>query len=387
MSNSVKFLTYSILFTGIYSVLRWSALNNTGINSTFFWWAIQILVLYTFYKLRYLGFKDKWLDCYFIYVIISFLYGIHMSENYWHYKSLVQNTMFLLMPLAIYPFESPRLLHAVLSCWFKRGLVVLVCLSPFLYSDAWGNYLAPFCLLALFYKDLPKKWRYLTILAFIIILTLGWASRSSIIRLSAALLIGISFAWKNSRDFILKHLKKIFYIFSILPVIFFVLGVTNVFNIFRIDKELNLSQKYEVFRSDKELSGSKLDDTRTFLYVEVLSSAIKNHYIIQGRSPARGYDTIKFADAIREASGGALSDDERPSSETCILNIFTYMGVIGVILFAMLFLKSAYMSIWYSRNYFVKIIALFVLFRWCYSWIEELTLFSINFLILWVILV
>ncbi len=39
---------------------------------------------------------------------------------------------------------------------------------------------------------------------------------------------------------------------------------------------------------------SALVDTRTFLYAEEIQSAIKNNYIIIGRSIARGYDSLFF---------------------------------------------------------------------------------------------
>lgn len=145
MYNSIKFLSYSILLISIYSVIQWSALFNTILNNTFFWWLLQALILYNFYILKNKSTKRiQILKVFLIYVIISFLYGIYMSNNYWHYKNLIRNFMVYLMPLCVYAFINPQHLYIVLKIWFKKAWIVLLCLSPFLYSDAWGNFLTPF---------------------------------------------------------------------------------------------------------------------------------------------------------------------------------------------------------------------------------------------------
>lgn len=381
MQKSVRFLSYSILLISVYSVLQWSSLSATVLNNTFCWWFIQALILYNFYKFREI--KEKVLSIFLVYVVFSFLYGLYMAENYWHYKFLVRNFMIYLMPMSIYVFVYPSRVQSVLRIWFKKALILLICISPFIYSDAWGNYLTPFCLFALFYHLLPLKWRYITILAFIVTFTLGWASRSCTIRFSVAFIIGILFMWKSSRNILLKHLKKIYVVFSLTPIVFFILATTNVFNILNIDEDFGLSQKYEIFQSDKEKSGSALEDTRTLVYIEVLNSALKNHYIIQGHSLARGYESVIFNDDINESSGGLLKG-ERPGCETCILNVFTYMGIIGVILYMLIFLRATFLAISRCNNSYIKIVALFVLFRWIYSWIEELAFFNITYLMLWI---
>ncbi len=383
MQKSLHFLSYSILLISVYSVLQWSSLSMTIFNNTFCWWFLQALILYNFYKYRNYKAKEKVLSLFLVYVVLSFLYGLYMAENYWHYKFLVRNLMIYLMPLSIYVFVYPLHVQTVLRVWFKKALIILICISPFIYSDAWGNYLTPFCLFALFYHLLPQKWRYITILAFIVTFTLGWASRSCTIRFSVAFIIGILFMWKSSRNILLKHLKIIYIVFSLIPIVFFILATTNVFNILNIDEELGLSQKYEMFQSDKEANGSALADTRTSVYIEVLNSALQNHYVTQGHSLARGYESVIFNDVINESSDGLLNG-ERPGCETCILNVFTYMGIIGVILYMLIFLRSTFLAISRSNNSYIKIVALFVLFRWIYSWIEELAFFNITYLMLWI---
>lgn len=383
MYNSIKFLSYSILLISIYSVIQWSALLNTALNNTFFWWLLQALILYNFYTLKNKSAKRiQTLKLFFIYVIISFLYGIYMAHNYWHYKNLIRNLMIYLMPLCIYAFINPRQLYLVLKIWFKKAWIILLCLSPFLYSDAWGNFLTPFCFLALFFSQLPTKWKIVTISAFIITFTLGWASRSCTIRFSIAFLIGLLFSWGLTRSLIIKYKKQLFTILVFTPIILFSLAISGIFNIFQIDEELKLSDQYQMFQSNED-NNSILDDTRTLVYTEVLNDAQKNNYIIQGHSLARGYYSPIFNDFINKNSDGLLKG-ERAACEVCILNVFTYMGIIGVILYMSIFIKSTYIAMFKSNNDYVKVIAIFVLFRWIYSWIEELSSFNISYLSLWI---
>lgn len=137
-----------------------------------------------------------------------------------------------------------------------------------------------------------------------------------------------------------------------------------------------------MFQSNED-NNSILDDTRTLVYTEVLNDAQKNNYIIQGHSLARGYYSPIFNDFINKNSDGLLKG-ERAACEVCILNVFTYMGIIGVILYMSIFIKSTYIAMFKSNNDYVKVIAIFVLFRWIYSWIEELSSFNISYLSLWI---
>lgn len=61
--------------------------------------------------------------------------------------------------------------------------------------------------------------------------------------------------------------------------LFFILGVTKIFNIFEIGEQNGNS------------NNEALVDTRTFIYVEAINSAINNNYLWQGCTPAHGYDS------------------------------------------------------------------------------------------------
>lgn len=386
MFSSLRFLSYSILLISIYSIIQWSYLFNTPLNNTYLWWFLQFLILYNFYRLRSISInREKTIAVFLAYSIISFLYGIYMAENYLHYKYLVRNLLTYLIPLCVYTFINPQHLYSVLRLWFKKIWILLLLLFPFLYSDAWGNILTPFFFLILFFRDLPFKWKIFTIFAFIITFTLGWASRSCIIRLSVAFIIGAIYVFDFGKYFITKYRTLIYTFFLTLPIISFILAATGMFNVFKIDEEFELSKQYELLQTDKERGGTLLDDTRTLLYKEVIKAAIDDKCIVFGHSLARGYYAPMVADFIVENTGGMLKG-ERIGCEVLILNIFTYMGIVGVILFMMIIMKSVYLALFKSNNDYVKVIALFLLFRWIYSWIEELQTFSITYITIWLMI-
>ena len=88
--------------------------------------------------------------------------------------------------------------------------------------------------------------------------------------------------------------KIVFALLFVSPIVFFILGATGTFNIFKIEDELGLKDKFLMKSNNPSKEISALADTRTFLYVEEISSAIKNKYVVQGRSIARGYDSMSF---------------------------------------------------------------------------------------------
>lgn len=369
---------YTILLISISSVLSWCSLP---IGNTFLWWLLQGFILFIFYKLKphkYVIFPIK---LFLFYLGFSAIYGaIFMTENYWDWKLLVSNLMVFSLPLASLLFGNPIHLPRVLKCWFRYAWIILILLIPFLSSDAYGRFLVPFTFLALFITRLNKKYIIFTIVAYLITITLGSASRSDMLKFSICLILGLSMLifsiWKRK-----KLLLSITIVMMIMPVIFFTLGVSGIFNIFNIEEELGLEGKYELqsFGGEKY---SALTDTRTFLYIEELQSAINNDYIILGRSIARGYDSMAFGDLINMATG--INRGERQSCETSILNVFNYFGVIGVIIYFIIFFRASFLAIYRSRNIFISVIGTYVAFRWLFAWIEDFSWFDLNYLFLWI---
>jgi len=373
-----RIFPYTILLISISSVLSWC---NLPIGNTFLWWLLQSFILFIFYKLKphkYVIFPIKF---FLLYLVFSAIYGaIFMTENYWDWKLLVSNLMVFSLPFASLLFGNPIHLPRVLKCWFRYAWIILILLAPFLSSDAYGRFLVPFTFLALFITHLNKKYVIFTIIAYLITITLGSASRSDMIKFSICLILGLSmwlsFIWEKR-----KLILSIAIAMMITPIIFFILGISSIFNIFNIEEDLGLEGKYELKSSGGE-KYSALTDTRTFLYVEELHSAINNDYVLLGRSIARGYDSILFGEEIDQAMG--IKREERQSCETSILNVFNYFGVIGVVIYFIIFFGASFLAIYRSRNVFIPVIGIYVAFRWMFAWIEDFSRFDLNYLFLWI---
>jgi hypothetical protein len=103
-----------------------------------------------------------------------------------------------------------------------------------------------------------------------------------------------------------------------------------------------------------------------------------------GRTPARGNDSEHFGlFAFEELKTGRY---ERYVNEVSILNIFTWTGLIGVVLYFMIFFKSVYLAIYKSNNFFMKVVGLYVMFRWMYAWVEDFNRFDIMNIVLWMLI-
>lgn len=375
-----KLLPYTILLISVSSVLAWCSLP---IGNTFLWWLLQSVILMIFYKLRPKGYRLVPIHCFLLLLMINAVYGgVFMTENYWDWKMLVSNLMVFSLPLASYVYANPDILIKTLRLWLKCAWILLLLLFPFLSSDAFGRYLVPFSFLSLFFVLLNRKYMLWVIIAYIITITLGSDSRSDMLKFSVTFALGLSFLFMGYKKYYRRILRISTIAFFVLPICFFVLGATGVFNIFNIDEKLGLDGKYTMSSGDKEINA--LTDTRTFLYVEEISSAIQNNYVIQGRSIARGYDSFSFGETIDRDLG--VKRGERGSCETSILNVFNYFGLIGVFVYMWVFLSASYMALMRSKNIFVPIVGTYVAFRWMFAWVEDFSKFDLNYLFLWIMI-
>lgn len=79
-------------------------------------------------------------------------------------------------------------------------------------------------------------------------------------------------------------------------------------------------------------------DTRTFIFEEVATSALRHNYLIWGRTPARGNDSRVFGYASETGK------NERHSNEVCHPNVFTWLGIIGLLLYSFIYFQSSYLA-------------------------------------------
>lgn len=372
---SLTTLEYSIIFTTI-----------PNLPTVFWWFHNTIFLLLTIHLIpRYYNNTSNknsfiFVKLYLVWSMFTIFRGIFIADNYWQWKNLVDTIFLFLVPLFTYLFANKDFFQKIISFWFKYMIIAVIIFIPFIYfSEFLGRYFAPLLILLLLFPLLPFRWKLtVLVITFGIIIT-GLDARSNVIKLSVALGFGILYYFR------LFHIEKTFKLFHsfliILPIFLLVLGLSGVFNIFNMDQYIH--SKYTVKAADDPAS-SLTADTRTFLYQETISSAIKHDYVIWGRTPARGYDSQSFGSYLKYTLGTGLM--ERFASEVSILNIFTWSGVIGAVLYFLVFFQSSYLAIYHSNNYFIKVIGLFVAFRWTYAFVEDFTEFDIQYIFLWALI-
>lgn len=349
-----------------------------------FWIAVNILFLVFIWRLRPIYFNENVLmalKIFLVWVAFGFIRGVFSAENYWEWKSLISFSLVMLSTSIAFLATSELFVIKILSFWYKYGLWLTFLFIPFLkVTTFYGTYLAPILLLLLLFPLLPLKWKILALVFSFMVFLAGFDSRSNIIRFFVAFALGAIYYI----PFIKKEmlLKILHFILSTSPILLLILALSGTFNIFKMDQYISGDYSYESSHAGK--SESLTADTRTGLYVENIASALKNDYVIQGRTPGKGYDSKAFGDYV--AFSLDTGKKVRYASEVSMLNIFTWYGMIGVVLYSLIFIVGSYLAVYRSNNYFIKLIGTFVIFRWGYGFVEEFSRVDIQMMMLWILI-
>lgn len=375
-----KAIPFLIAVVGVFSCQQWIEIpvTNQVLN-----WLCQGSILGIFAWMAFRSrkmplYRMPWqIVLYLLMVLVSALYGVYMSEGYWDFKALVTNFLTFSLCLGYFYFMQPSKVAAFLRVWLLVSVVVFWILLPFMQGECVGRFLLPASFLLVLCPLLDKK-SMIVVLA-ISLIALGFSAggaRSNLLRFLVCFVLGTGVAF---RQYIPVSLIKCAVVAEfVLPFVFLVLALTGTFNVFQIGDVLG--GNVEVRNSfDAEATEDLGADTRTFIYLEEFASALSHGYVIQGRSMARGYDSDFFGNEDLEMTGRG----ERGSSEVAILNIFNYFGLVGVVIYLLLFLGAVVRVFLHSRNKILYFIALYVGFRWMWAFVEDFTMFDLNTLCLW----
>ena len=324
-------------------------------------------------------------NVYLFWLAICVIRGFFIAENYWEYKQLVTGTLCLSVPLFVCYFKEPFCLSVILQKW--NAWIPPLFFFFFIWNIPLGAYhflLTPFLLYGCFGFFLSKKWKILVGFGLVLMLLGDFGARAQVMKAAATILCGFAFCHNN----IVKGcwLKRIHWLFYVGPIILLILGILGIFNVF---KDSISESNYDKFTQTKIIEGQIYEeklavDTRSFLYEEVLTSALKNKYVIWGRTPARGNDSYYFGwFNAEELKTGKY---ERHGNEMCHLNVFTWLGLIGLLLHSAIYLIASYRAVYYSNNLFVRYIGIMVAFNWALGWIENTTGFNIMNLTIWIMI-
>ncbi len=362
--------------------------SKIPIGNTVIWWALLIAILSYFYKSKKIFFNEnnsniiKPVEIYLIWNVICIVRGLFVAQGYWEWKFLIQTSLVLLIPLCIYVVTNTYWVQKVVQKWFYYALppffIYIFLMSP----EAIGHYLVPLSFVLLFFPFLTNKIRLLCLFAALIVFASNLSARSNVIKFLIPMLLALVYYFKLLANTPVLKITRI--VFIVIPFILLYLGITNTFNVFKISDYVEGEYKVADAEGAPPGSGDLTSDSRTFLYVEVISSAIKYDYVWLGRTPARGNESPHFGPDIDKDLG--TNKMERHSNEVSILNVFTWTGIVGVVLYFLIFLKATYLAIYKSKSRIMKIIGIYLAFRWVYAWVEDFSKFNLSYFFLWIVI-
>lgn len=351
--------------------------------------AITLYFYYLIYKNRkeanIIPDYKKIMNLYLLYVIFTFIRGFWVIE-FWtdDTRSLVNGTLLMLMPIIIWYFSNPDKFSQLLSFWSKKWIVPsIIIMLLFFVKEGYAHLLAPAYFLILFYKELPKKYRRCVWIILAMVIYGGLSARSNVLRFAIVVLLSYLFIVKQ----IFRNLKRISWsFFAILPIVLLLLGTLGIYNPFEaLSNNANLNIN---FAEAQDKTGTVIqkanEDTRTFIYEGVLATSLKNDSWLIGRTFVRGYEVdqlfgVEAYQIIFERTGRM----ERISCEVGILNPFTWMGLIGLLLYSLMILAPSWYGVFRGRNKYVQCVGIILAFRFMFSFIEEMQTFGWNTIILW----
>ena len=382
-------LPYTIILISIYSVLPYYSDRIpviSYITSTTVWWTISyfIIILYFFSKTYYFEQLNEknflFIKIYLIWISICIVRGMFVAENYWDWKGLANNTMALLLPIVAYSATNKVIVQTILAFYVKYGLPLFIVLMLLIRTDAYGFFLMPVSFLLLFLPALSIRQRFVLLFFTAIILFADLGARSNVIKFALPLIVLTIYFLRDKLSS--KTLEGVRLLFIIAPFVFLTLGITGIFNVFNMSDYLGEFKTKGLSNEGERIELDMSTDTRTFIYEEVIQSAVNNNYSFFGRTPARGNDSEVFGPTAFEYTGR----DERLENEVGILNVFTWTGIVGVFLYLLIFYRATYLAINRSENIYAKMLGVYVAFRWLYSWVEDINSFSVNYFMLWIML-
>jgi len=380
------------LFKFLFLLITIATINvytSLGISSFTFWTFISVVMIFTIFLLKPKYFNKEDLSLlwpvrlYLVLNMISIVRGLFIAENYWEWKNLASTALIMMVPLFVYVSTNKEFVQQIIRFWLKYALILFFLFIPFvIQSDFYGRYLVVIMFLLLFSPILPFQWKVIVLFFTFLVFAAGLDARSNIIRFSMSGLLGSLYYFKI---FIKEWMFKILHaVFMGLPIVLLILGILNIFNVFKMNQYIKGNYTVAAYENGKVQKQSLTSDTRTFLYVENIKSALKHDYVLQGRTPANGYDSDWFGDYLKWTLH--TGKKQRFSSEVSILNVFLWTGLIGVILYFLVFLRASYLAIYKSNSFFMKVIGLFIAFRWSYAFVEDFTNFGIAYIFLWIII-
>lgn len=330
-------------------------------------------------------YKDyKIINIYLFWAVICIIRGFFIAENYTEYRQNISAIPCCLLPLITWLAYYPDTVSKIFRFWYKYMLI----LTPLIFLlESNVIYIAPLMLFICFlplYKN--KKTRIIFLILGILYFYISsiYGMRVFIIKIVMSFLFSIGVVYfKRLIKYHPKIIATIAYSFIILIFTQILVGSYNVL--------LHKESPDNVLNEYKTADSAENSDTRSLIIIDVINSAIQNNYVIWGRTPARGnnieYSGIYFYWAYEDGENNAsFNKGERHSNEAGFLNIFTWEGLIGLILYSFIYIKATILAIKKSNNIYIKSLGCLVGFYWSIGFIETINMLDSSNLALWIMI-
>ena len=300
--------------------------------------------------------------------------GIFAVEGYWGYKGWVNCVHSAFSYVLIFPLGSPLIARKILQYWNKYIIPLFLLFGLWSMKADFYPFQIPFIYyfyILLFSIAVSNHKARLIIIVGTVCTLMSIENRSAIIKTIVAIsLCATIYLYYDLRK--VTHIVIQFFSYLI-PIVLLILGLTGTFNIFQdlADDEPTTIIRYNDEADEQNVGEQDLTaDTRTLLYIDVVLSAIEGDYVLFGNSIGRGNISSKIWYDVEEMG------NERLMNEAHMLNIFTWMGILGMILYTFMYLQASCLGLFCSRNKYVPIIACAVAFHWAMMWLEECPSFN-----------
>lgn len=380
---SIVWISRIMVLATITVVLNYA---RSWFSFTFVSWGVNFsiitLCLY-FAASRGLFWSKQFIACslFLMWALLGIIRGIPEINNYWQAKQMIYGIMCVSLPCFSYVFSNPQASILILRTWNKWMFpLFFVWFSWYVRLENIHFYMGfIYTLYAVFFIWMSNKWKFLTTIIIVLMLVGDLGARSQMIKAAFTIgLTGLVCLNKFIPLFAIKLSSWLMYFFALL---FLILGLSGTYNIF--DHTDHLLEHEIVFNEGRIIEGKNnknLVDTRTFIYAEVINSAFENDYVEFGRTLARGNDSLSFGDK------SLTGEQERYANELCFLNIFTWLGLFGVLLYSFIYFIASFLALYFSNSKYLKYLGLLVAFHWAFGWIEDVNTFIPMNFALWMII-
>jgi hypothetical protein len=305
-----------------------------------------------------------------VWLLFGFVRATFYAENYYVWKSVIIALFMSLFYIVILISTNIEVIKRYYGLYWYFFLPLVIFSMLFERTPLVLNYV-PFSILMLFFVLVPKKKKWF-LFGIVVLFYLANSQRNDLIKILVASCIGLSISYFY--HFIPKwSINLAHFIFLITPFILLQLAVSGTFNVFKMDEYISGEYVEEHTNSEgEEVEEDLMGDTRTFIYQNVFATMETYDAWIMGRSPAFGDEGVDDYWGIDETTGVK----GRFGNEVGIMDILLWYGVIGVVIYFLIYVRASYIAIYRSRNRFAKAIGLYVAFLWMWAFVWEKPLFE-----------